>query len=59
MSLSSILEGHDVVIASETGSGKTIAYLAPIIAKILKDKQSAYEEGEEEGLETIEYLYNK
>ena len=32
--------GTDVVLAAETGSGKTICYLAPVIAQLLQLKQS-------------------
>ena len=34
-----ILEGQDVVLAAETGSGKTIAYLGPILSSLLARKQ--------------------
>lgn len=33
-----LLQGKDVMAASETGSGKTVAYLFPIISNILKEK---------------------
>jgi len=32
-----ILEGHDVMGCSQTGSGKTIAFLLPIVEKMLKE----------------------
>lgn len=32
--------GTDAVLAAETGSGKTICYLAPVIAQLLQLKQS-------------------
>jgi ATP-dependent RNA helicase DDX27 len=35
-----ILKGNDVLINSETGSGKTACYLLPIIQKILTNKSS-------------------
>jgi ATP-dependent RNA helicase DDX27 len=38
-----ILRNHDVLINSETGSGKTACYLLPIIQKILNHKGSANE----------------
>jgi ATP-dependent RNA helicase DDX27 len=38
-----ILRNHDVLINSETGSGKTACYLLPIIQKILNHKNSANE----------------
>lgn len=34
--------GTDVVLAAETGSGKTICYLAPVIAQLLLLKQSQH-----------------
>lgn len=30
-----LLKGSDAVVAAETGSGKTIAYLAPLISHML------------------------
>lgn len=35
-----ILSGSNVSLSAETGTGKTLAYLAPIISSILKQKQS-------------------
>lgn len=35
-----ILKNHHTLIAAETGCGKTIAYLAPIIQNLLKRRQS-------------------
>jgi len=32
--ISSILEGNDVIIQSQTGSGKTLSYLLPLLSKI-------------------------
>ncbi|XP_065646742.1 probable ATP-dependent RNA helicase DDX56 [Hydra vulgaris] len=34
------LEGKDIIIRAKTGSGKTAAYLIPLIQKILKNKES-------------------
>ena len=34
-----ILNGSNVILSSEAGSGKTIAYLAPIIQMVLREKQ--------------------
>ena len=33
------LEGHDILARAKTGSGKTAAYLLPILHSILKQKQ--------------------
>lgn len=35
-----ILEGHDVMGCAQTGSGKTAAYILPILNKILNDKEA-------------------
>ena len=40
-SMPHILEGKDVLATASTGSGKTIAYLAPIITHLSKSKQRA------------------
>ena len=32
-----IIEGHDVMGCSQTGSGKTIAFLLPIVEKMMKE----------------------
>lgn len=42
-----ILENHHTLIAAETGCGKTIAYLAPIIQNLLQRRQSAEAESDE------------
>lgn len=36
-----ILQGQDVVLAAETGSGKTYAYLVPLISRLVKRKALA------------------
>lgn len=33
------LKGVDILASSQTGSGKTIAYMAPLIAKLMEEKQ--------------------
>jgi ATP-dependent RNA helicase DDX27 len=35
-----VLEGHDIMAHSITGSGKTAAYLLPILEKYIKLRQS-------------------
>ena len=40
--LSPILNGRNVLIASETGNGKTLAYLVPTIQKILNFKSNPH-----------------
>ena len=37
-----ILEGHDILASSKTGSGKTAAFVIPLISRILKDPQQNY-----------------
>lgn len=34
-----ILQGRDTVVAAETGSGKTLSYLAPVASLMLKQKE--------------------
>ncbi|ETW35227.1 hypothetical protein PFTANZ_04066 [Plasmodium falciparum Tanzania (2000708)] len=36
MSICKILNGHDVIISSKTGSGKTMAYLIPVVHNLIK-----------------------
>ena len=35
LAVPAILSGRNVVLAAETGSGKTIAYLAPVMSRLL------------------------
>ena len=42
-----ILEGKDCVIASETGSGKTMAYLVPVLDQLLSTADKKGEDGED------------
>ena len=35
-----VINGHDVLVNSETGSGKTACYLLPIIQKIILSRTS-------------------
>lgn len=35
------LEGHDILASAQTGTGKTIAYLIPLITNLFKDSQSS------------------
>ncbi|CAM6031759.1 unnamed protein product, partial [Sphagnum compactum] len=39
-----ILEGKDVLIRAKTGSGKTAAFVIPLIQKIIKSKQHQQEQ---------------
>ena len=36
LAIPQIAEGKSVVLAAETGSGKTITYLAPVISQLLQ-----------------------
>ena len=40
LAIKSVLRGENTLIAAETGSGKTLSYLAPVIQKILDYKMS-------------------
>lgn len=42
-SIPAILSGQDVIVAAETGSGKTHAYLAPLFDMMLKKRREADE----------------
>lgn len=42
--LQPLLEGHNAVLHAETGSGKTLCYIIPILNKLLSDKASPQEE---------------
>ncbi|XP_054003009.1 probable ATP-dependent RNA helicase DDX28 [Hylaeus anthracinus] len=42
LAIPKILEGHNIVLAAETGCGKTLAYLLPMIHRILQWKQITY-----------------
>lgn len=39
-----ILEGKDVLIRAKTGSGKTAAFVIPLVQKIIKSKQHQQEQ---------------
>lgn len=41
-SLESLLEGNDLLGLAETGSGKTMAFLLPIIQQIIENRQNPY-----------------
>lgn len=41
-----VMKGHNILCAAETGSGKTLSYLLPIVHRLQADKESqAYDEG--------------
>lgn len=44
MAIPQMLDNHHTLIAAETGCGKTLAYLLPILENVLKLKQSAGDE---------------
>lgn len=35
-----VMKGHNVLCAAETGSGKTLSYLLPIVQRLMADKES-------------------
>lgn len=39
LAVPSISQGRSVVLAAETGSGKTVTYLAPVISQLLQQQQ--------------------
>jgi ATP-dependent helicase YprA (DUF1998 family) len=43
----SISSGRDTIIGAETGSGKTLSYLIPIIQRLIEEEQEETERGEE------------
>ncbi len=40
LSAATILSGKSAVLAAETGSGKTMAYLAPLISALLSEREA-------------------
>ncbi len=48
LALPALCNGESVVLAAETGSGKTMAYLAPLIASLLRTK-----EGQQDGQDAL------
>ena len=51
-----ILDGRDVLARARTGSGKTVAYLAPLIQRVLLHKAVALESGTEPARGSIKGL---
>ncbi|KAF3431326.1 hypothetical protein FNV43_RR26057 [Rhamnella rubrinervis] len=55
-SIPSILSGKDVVVAAETGSGKTHGYLAPLINQLCNTSHDSEESASEQGLSSTHKL---
>ena len=49
MTIPLLVEGKTAVVAAETGSGKTLSYLAPIISMLLRHKEKLKHDPEELG----------
>jgi ATP-dependent RNA helicase RhlE len=47
------LEGKDVLGSAQTGSGKTVAFVLPILEKILKDRAEAHSRGAQPGAPSV------
>ncbi|EGZ21771.1 hypothetical protein PHYSODRAFT_350808 [Phytophthora sojae] len=49
-SIPAILERHDVLCAAQTGTGKTLAYLVPVVEQLLRKEAAMQKEHEAKGL---------
>ncbi|KAL3661521.1 hypothetical protein V7S43_013281 [Phytophthora oleae] len=49
-SIPAILERHDVLCAAQTGTGKTLAYLVPVVEQILRKEAAKQKEHDAKGL---------
>ncbi|KAG7388452.1 hypothetical protein PHYPSEUDO_012513 [Phytophthora pseudosyringae] len=50
-SIPAILERHDVLCAAQTGTGKTLAYLVPVVERILRKEAARQKEREAKDLD--------
>lgn len=40
LAIPKILRGHNVLVGAETGSGKTLSYLAPLLSRIKEEEET-------------------
>ncbi|KAF4319770.1 hypothetical protein BBO99_00004974 [Phytophthora kernoviae] len=52
-SIPTILTGHDVLCAAQTGTGKTLAYLVPVVEKLLRKEQANQKEDKTRPAEAV------
>src|SRR5271163_841647 len=50
------LEGKDVLGSAQTGSGKTVAFVLPILQKLMKDRQEAHARGAQPGAPSVKSI---
>ncbi|CAN9506706.1 unnamed protein product [Ophioblennius macclurei] len=48
-----VMRGHNILCAAETGSGKTLCYLLPIVQRLINEKQSRMNEESSENIRSL------